>query len=188
MFGKRPDYFYFLFVPVCKSSYGQVKMNCADSIYFSFFLVFPNHQDKTNPIKKTCKIKLRFCLIILVTKILCHSNIHKLYTLNCLFPHTIIYICLIITINSFVVKGDGKFLPFSFSFFFGSFSFIETIETFLCHLVGSCQLQDLGAFLIHLSDIRDHSPGRLKLLIQLSSEEDRSGKKNRRGLPLLVCK
>lgn len=151
------------------------------------FFVFPNHQDKTNPIKKTCKIKLRFCLIILVTKILCHSNIHKLYTLNCLFPHTIIYICSIITITSFVVKGDGKFLPFLFSFFW-SFSFIETIETFLCHLVGSCQLHDLGAFLIHLSDIHDHSPGRLQQLIQLSSEGDRSGKKNWRGLPLLVCK
>lgn len=80
------------------------------------FFVFPNHQDKTNPIKKTCKIKLCFCLIILVTKILCHSNIHKLYTLNCLFPHTIIYICSIITITSFVVKGDGKFLPFLFFF------------------------------------------------------------------------
>lgn len=80
------------------------------------FFVFPNHQDKTNPIKKTCKIKLCFCLIILVTKILCHSNIHKLYTLNCLFPHTIIYICSIITITSFVVKGDGKFLPFLFCF------------------------------------------------------------------------
>lgn len=78
------------------------------------FFVFPNHQDKTNPIKKTCKIKLRFCLIIFVTKILCHSNIHKFYTLNDLFPHTIIYICLIITITSFVVKGDGKFLPFLF--------------------------------------------------------------------------
>lgn len=150
------------------------------------FFVFPNHQDKTNPIKKTCKIKLRFCLIIFVTKILCHSNIHKLYTLNDLFPHTIIYICSIITITSFVVKGDGKFLPF---LFFSSFSFIERIETFLCHLVGSCQLQDLGAFLIHLSDIRDRSPGMLQQLIQLrSSEGDRSGKKSWRGLPLLVCK
>lgn len=79
-------------------------------------------------------------------------------------------------------------VSFCLFLFFGSFSFIETIETFLCHLVGSCQLQDLGAFLIHLSDIRDHSPGRLQQLIQLSSEGDRSGKKNRRGLPLLVCK
>lgn len=37
---------------------------------------------------------------------------HKVYALNDLFLHTIIYIRLIITITSFVIKGDGKFFAF----------------------------------------------------------------------------
>lgn len=163
-------------------------MTCAESIYFFVCSpVFPlrpaNHQDKT-PSRKHAKSNPTSVIFFCVTNISRHSNIHKIYALNDLFLNTIIYIRLIITITSFVIKGDGKF----FCLFWVRWRDWNIFAPF------PGQLPAAGSRCFSHSSVKYPGPQSWEATAAHPVQEFRRGQKwkekwvNQRGAPLLVSK